>query len=277
MTPAPTSASPSPETPVSVVTVCLNAEAHIRTAIESVLGQTFHGIEYLIVDGGSTDGTLDIIRELEPRFCGRMRWTSEPDDGLYDAMNKGVAAATGALVGTLNADDFYEADAVERAVEAWLAVPGTGVVYGDLRTIDGQGVQKVLQTPESVTARQLQSDMTLHHPATFVASEVYAVLGAYDTRYRIAADYDFLLRCVDAGVLFTRAPAVLTNFSLGGVSNRAVRAADRESTRVRIAHGVNPAVAWARFYKRALAHRVYGALEHNATFRRAYERYKGGA
>jgi glycosyltransferase involved in cell wall biosynthesis len=262
---------------VSVITVCLNAEAHVRAAMESVLGQSYPAIEYLVVDGGSTDGTLDIVREFEPRFDGRLRWISEPDNGLYDAMNKGLGLATGELVGILNADDFYEFDAVARAVDVWRVAPDTGVLYGDLRTIDAEGTRTVLATPESVSAEQMRSSMTLHHPATFIATRVYAEQGTYDTGYRIAADYDFLLRCLDAGVRFTHVDGVLTNFSLEGVSNKAVRAADRESTHVRIAHGVNPVLAWGRFYKSALAHSVYGAFAHNAGFRRAYARYKGGA
>jgi len=262
---------------VSVITVCLNAEAHIRSAMESVLGQSYASIEYLVVDGGSTDGTLDVIREFEPRFAGRLRWTSEPDNGLYDAMNKGLGLANGELVGILNADDFYELDAIARAVDAWRVAPDTGVLYGDLRTIDADGTSTVLETPASVSAERMRSSMTLHHPATLISARVYAEQGTYDTNYRIAADYDFLLRCMDADVRFTHVNGVLTNFSLEGVSNKAVRAADREATRARIAHGVNPALAWSRFYKSALAHRVYSAFAHNAGFRRAYARYKGGA
>jgi glycosyltransferase involved in cell wall biosynthesis len=276
VTSAPTPAD-APTPLVSVITVCLNAEAHVRAAMESVLGQSYPAIEYLVVDGGSTDGTLEVIREFEPRFKGRLRWISEPDSGLYDAMNKGLALATGGLVGILNADDFYEFDAVERAVDAWLMAPDAGVLYGDLRTIDAEGTRAVLETPATVSAEQMRSSMTLHHPATFIAASVYAEQGTYDTSYRIAADYDFLLRCMDAGVRFTHVDGVLTNFSLEGVSNKAVRAADRESTRVRIAHGVSPALAWGRFYKSALAHAVYGAFARNAGFRRAYARYKGGA
>ena len=105
------------ETPlVSVITVCLNAGAHISQAMGSVLAQTYANVEHIVVDGGSTDDTLEVLAEFKPRLGDRLRWISEPDEGLYDAMNKGIALATGSLIGTLNADDFYEPDAIANAV-----------------------------------------------------------------------------------------------------------------------------------------------------------------
>ncbi len=271
--------TPPSETPaeplVSVVTVCLNAGAHIRNALESVAAQTYPRVEHIVVDGGSTDDTMAIVREFEEGRSPRLRWISEPDNGLYDAMNKGVAMATGALIGTLNADDSYEPDSIERVVRAWRERPDAGVIYGDLRAIDAEGHSWVLEVPDTVTVAQMRTTMTLHHPATFLSAGVYESLGDYDTRYRIAADYDLLLRALEAGVRFKRVPGVLTNFSLEGVSNRAVREADRETTRVRIAHGVSPVSAWARFYKSALASRAYGTLAHNSRFRASYDRFKG--
>ncbi len=259
---------------VSVVTVCLNAAQHVGDALESVLAQSYAPIEHIVVDGASTDGTLEILRDYESRYAGRLRVLSEPDEGLYDAMNKGVALATGVLVGTLNADDTYEPGTVERVVAAWRKRPDTAVFYGDLRTVDSAGERRVLTTPDTVTLERMRTTMTLHHPATFVSATAYARYGSYDTRYPIAADYDFLLRLAESGAAFTRVPGVLAEFSLEGVSNRAVRAADRDTTRVRIAHGVSPVAAWARFCKRALASRVYGLLARDARFRASYERYR---
>ncbi|MDR2407546.1 MAG: glycosyltransferase, partial [Bacteroidales bacterium] len=92
---------------ISIITVCYNSEKYIRSAIESVLGQTYENIEYILVDGASTDRTLDIIKEYESKFNGRMCWMSEPDNGIYNAMNKGIAMASGEVVGILNSDDFF--------------------------------------------------------------------------------------------------------------------------------------------------------------------------
>jgi glycosyltransferase involved in cell wall biosynthesis len=263
--------SDSERTPlVSVVTVCLNAREHVAEAMRSVLDQSYSPIEYVVVDGGSADGTVDIIRGFETQFGSRLRWLSEPDGGLYDAMNKGIALATGDLIGTLNADDFYETDAVALAAEAWHARPDVGVLYGDLRTFDAEGNTLVIGTPDSVTLEQLRDRMLLHHPATFVTAETYDRLGDYDLSHPIAADYDFLLRCMDARVPFAKVHAVLTNFSLLGTTHSNVRRTDRDATRVRIEHGVSPLAAWARFYRRAAGNSAYGVLRHIPGFTTAY-------
>ena len=105
---------------VSVITVTYNSVATLEDTMKSVLRQTYNDIEYIVVDGGSTDGTLDVIRNFEPRFGGRMKWVSEKDHGIYDAMNKGIRMATGDIVGTLNSDDYYTSDDVlERMVSFW--------------------------------------------------------------------------------------------------------------------------------------------------------------
>ncbi len=268
--------SSEPTTPlISIVTVCLNAEAHIGRAMESVLAQEHPSIEHIIVDGGSTDATLSIIAELEVRYAGRLTWLSEKDDGLYDAMNKGVARARGELIGTLNADDHYEDDAVARVASAYRTNPTAGVFYGDLRAIDASGASNVRSSPAAVRREALLGDMTLFHPATFITATVYDSLGGYDTRYPIAADYDYMLRCAEAGVGFVRVDGVLTNFSVHGMSSTNVRATDRDSTRVRIAHGVSPIAAWARYFRRALAFATYNRFAGSAAFRRAYNKYKG--
>jgi len=260
---------------VSIVTVCLNAEEHIGQAVESVLAQTYQPIEYVVVDGGSSDATLEIVRGYEPRFEGQMRWVSEPDEGLYDAMNKGVGMARGELVGILNADDYYEPDAVMRAVATWQANPEAGVVYGDLRTIAADGVAHRIDTPSPVTLAMMRRRMTPYHPAMFVTAATYRQLGGYDTRYPLAADYDLVLRWAEEGVTFARIDAVVTNFSLQGESHRRVRATDRDSTRVRISHGVNPVAAWARYGKRAVFSAFYRLLSLLPGFNEAYERRKG--
>lgn len=101
---------------VSIVTVCYNSSKTIRKTFDSVLEQTYPEIEYLVIDGKSSDATVDIIKEYEPRFMGRMHWISEKDNGIYDAMNKGINMSTGELIGILNSDDYYEADAVNTMV-----------------------------------------------------------------------------------------------------------------------------------------------------------------
>jgi glycosyltransferase involved in cell wall biosynthesis len=273
MTEATASATEQPL--VSIVTVCFNAEAHLREAIECVLAQTYGDIEYVVIDGGSTDSTLAILREFEPRFAGRMRWVSEPDEGLYDAMNKGVAAATGDLIGLLNADDLYPADAVERAVGTWLAHPSAGVIYGDTCNIDEHGTPMLERpAPPVITLEVMMEGMIVCHQSMFVTAETYRAIGAYDTRYRILADYDFLMRCVRAGVEFANAGANLSLFRLGGASGQFIRALDRELTQIRIVNGANPVAQWALYYKHAAASFTYDALKGNRGFVKLYDRYK---
>jgi len=260
-------------TTVSIITVCLNAEAHIRSAILSVVGQTYPHIEYLIVDGGSTDATLDIVREFEPRFEGRLRWVSEPDQGLYDAMNKGVGRAVGDLVGIVNADDLLTPDAVARVIETHQANPEAGVIFGDTCTIDEAGsVVLELPAPPQFAAEQMVDGMVFCHQSMFVTTQTYRDVGTYDTRFHILADHEFVLRCLRAGVGFAYTGAKLSQFRLGGVSGTSIRRLDRERTQIRIMYGANPVVQWAVYAKHIASTLVYDSLKWNESFVRAHKR-----
>ncbi len=275
---APRTPGPHPSGPrVSIVTVTYNARRHLAECLSSVLAQTYADIELIVVDGASTDGTLSLVREYEPRFAGRMRWVSEPDDGLYDAMNKGVALATGELIGMLNADDVYPPDAVADAVATWRAYPDAGVVYGDTCNIDEDSKPTLARpAPPEVTLEVMMEGMIVCHQSMFVTAETYAQVGGYDTRYRILADYEFLMRCIRSGVRFAYTGSNLSLFRTGGASGREIRALDRELTRIRIRYGANPVSQWALFAKHAVASWTYGALKGNTAFTAWYERYKAG-
>lgn len=196
---------------VSIITVCKNSEATIRGTIESVLHQTYRKIEYIIVDGGSTDGTLSIIEEYIPLFQGRMRYISEQDQGIYDAMNKGIMLATGDLIGIINSDDWYEWYAVERAVKCFHD-SGAGVVYGEIWMADQVGNLKY-HTAHSAFPM---------HPATFVSRETYQRYGAFHKKYKIAADRELLLRFMSCGVRFVHTDEVLAYFRETGISSNRV-------------------------------------------------------
>lgn len=203
----PESASPV----VSIITVCLNSEKHIEQTIESVLGQTYGHIEYIIIDGGSTDGTLDILREYDDRIS---YWVSEPDEGLYDAMNKGVSLATGELVGIVNSDDWYFPYSVEEAVRASVEDPDVQVFFGDVHIVDLDGALLGVLTS---TEEDIEHVYQVHHPTCFVRRAVYEDY-KYRTRFRIAADYDLMLRLHQAGVRFHRIDLPITYCRIGGVS-----------------------------------------------------------
>ena len=122
---------------VSVITVTWNSGATLRDTLESVLRQTYLDIELIIVDGGSTDNTMELVREYEPRYHGRLRYVSEPDKGIYDAMNKGIRMATGDIIGILNSDDFYTSSDIVEILAGELKENHVDAVYGDIHYVDG--------------------------------------------------------------------------------------------------------------------------------------------
>lgn len=197
---------------VSIITVCYNSNKTIRTTFDSVLHQTYPHIEYIVVDGGSTDGTVEIIKEYHPLFGGRMRWVSEKDSGIYDAMNKGIRMAEGELIGIINSDDYYEPDAVECMINA-MTGDKYQILYGAMRTWK-DGVEESI----SISSHRFLRDRMINHPSCFVTKAVYEDFGYYDTRYSSVADYDFMLRMSGKKeVVFKPVYGIIANFTLGGM------------------------------------------------------------
>jgi len=198
---------------VSIITPCLNSEKTIRQTIESVLNQTYKNIEYIIVDGGSTDHTINIIKEYIPLFHGRLKYISEKDSGIYDAMNKGIRMSKGKLIGIINSDDFYEVTAVEKAVECF-DCEKEQIIYGYLRVLDLKGRTSLLK----VHHEELKDKM-IPHPTCFVARKVYKKYGLFTKKLKIASDYEFMLRVKkNRTVEFIQIPEILANFRAGGIS-----------------------------------------------------------
>ncbi|MFH1903525.1 MAG: glycosyltransferase family 2 protein [Candidatus Omnitrophota bacterium] len=197
---------------VSIITVCLNSEKHLEETIKSVLGQTYQNIEYVIIDGGSTDGTLDIIKKYRSRIA---YWVSEPDQGLYDAMNKGIALAKGELVGILNSDDYYQPDAVEIIVNEFKKDKEAGVFWGDTELLfnDGKYREVVLGRSEKIGTPR----WCINHPSSFVKREIYQKW-RYDLRYRISADFDLFLKFYFNGIKFHYCRGMISCFRGGGKS-----------------------------------------------------------
>jgi len=177
---------------VSVITVVYNNRKHLEETIRSVLSQSYDPVEYIIVDGGSTDGTLDIIREYGDRIDF---WRSEPDEGISDAMNKGVRLATGDLIAHLHSDDYYKDDGTLSAVAGeLLRHPGALWLTGGIDIVDPGG--RVLQTVtgRKYSYRKLVRGNFILHPATFVTREGFGKAGLFDPAYRYSMDYDLWLR-----------------------------------------------------------------------------------
>lgn len=199
---------------VSIVTVVLNGERHIEQTIQSVLGQNYDNIEYIIIDGNSSDRTLDIIRRYDDRIA---YWKSEPDGGIYDAMNQGIALSSGTLINLLNADDYLEPQAVDRVVRTYLRVNcPKAIVYGNAFAVDD--IHHV--RAELFSTMRYWVGMTINHQAMFVHKGVYHEVGPYNSGYRLAADYDFLVRCRRKDVQFLPIPGCLVNFRNRGLSVR---------------------------------------------------------
>lgn len=195
---------------VSIITVCYNSEATIERTIKSVLNQTYQNLEYIIVDGKSADHTMEIIEKYRPLFGGRMKVISEPDNGIYDAMNKGIGMASGELIGIINSDDYYEDDAVETVVSA-MTEEKYQILYGMLRVKNG-GIETRITMPKH---ENLENEM-IAHPTCFVTKKVYTDFGMFDLKYKSCADHDFMLRMrKHPEILFVPVYQILATFSEG--------------------------------------------------------------
>ena len=207
---------------ISIITITFNSAKTLLRALESVQAQTYKDIEHVIVDGQSTDGTRKLI-EAYAKEHANVRWISEKDDGIYNAINKGIAMATGDVIGLLHSDDtLYSTDSIEYIANAF-AQTDANVVYGDLQYRKGGKVVRHWKS-NAFNSRTLKYGWMPPHPTVYVRREVYEQVGPYDDWFRISADYDMLLRIFTAGYKTYYIPKVLVSMEIGGVSNRNTRA-----------------------------------------------------
>jgi glycosyltransferase involved in cell wall biosynthesis len=224
---------------ISVVIVCLNAQAFIREALDSVLGQSFDDYELIVVDGGSSDGTTDILREYETAFAGRLRWVSGPDEGLYDAMNKGLRLARGRYVVYLGADDRLASGALAGVADAVRVHDGPDIVAGATRVFGG--AREWIQPPMAFASDRMPKRAPAVHQSLYVTKESLVAVQGFETGYQVAADYDLYLKLRERGAREVMIPEVLSEFRLGGVSSSDSARTAREYRDVRIAHGAGRA------------------------------------
>lgn len=180
---------------VSIITATYNSAKTLGDAIKSVLDQTFSDIEYIVVDGASSDGTQDVVRQYESQFAGRLKWISEKDKGIYDAMNKGIRMATGDVIGILNSDDYFTSnDVVQRIVDAF--DDRTDAVYGDIHFIhDGQPDKCVrYYSSKHFRPRWLRFGFMPAHPSFYCRRKVFDEAGLYKTDYAIGSDFEMMVR-----------------------------------------------------------------------------------
>ena len=207
---------------ISIITATYNSGQTLTDTLESVLRQSYTNIDYVIVDGGSKDNTLDIIRRYEPRFEGRMRWISEPDKGIYDAMNKGIRMATGDVVGLLNSDDFYTSNDVLEHVARALSDPNVDAIYGDIHYVNDDDLTHCVRYYSSRVFNRglMRLGFMPAHPSFYCRRAIYEKYGTFDTSLRVAADFENLLRLIFVNRIRTKyIPEDFVTMRTGGASS----------------------------------------------------------
>ena len=212
---------------ISVITAAYNSAATIAHTIESVLAQTHRDIEYIVADGLSSDSTMDIVDSYAARFGGRLVRISGKDGGIYHAMNKGLAAATGDVVGFLNSDDFFTSPDILSEVARNMAAPGVDAVYGDVHFVREGDLGRCVRYYSSARFRPwaLRFGFMPAHPSLYAKRSLYARVGGYDTSYKLAADYEMAVRMfVKAGAKGRYIPRDFVTMRTGGASTRGAAA-----------------------------------------------------
>ncbi len=209
---------------ISLITSVRNNRPFIREAIESVLSQTYPSIEYIVVDGASTDGTLDIIQSYAGRIA---KIISEPDLNCYDGMNKGIQAATGDIIGTLNSDDiFFDHSVIEKVAQAFRESAELDCVYGNLIFVDRENPEKITRRWISKPFQEglFEKSWTPAHPTFYCKKSVFTRLGGYRLDYKIAADVELMYRFIQKNHIYSRfLPFNFIKMRTGGLSTRGLQ------------------------------------------------------
>ena len=199
---------------ISIITVVYNGEKYLEQTIQSVINQTYNNIEYIIIDGGSNDRTLDIIKKYQNHIT---YWVSEPDNGLYEAMNKGIDIAKGELIGMINSDDWYELSAVDIVVQAYKENPLKRIFHADRFDVKENGIKSIRKFHPS-TFKFKYYGMTYNHPSMFVHKDNY-IKEKYNTNLKALSDYEFVLKkFIENPKIFYYIQDSYVNYRLDGIS-----------------------------------------------------------
>jgi len=208
---------------ISIITVVLNNSKCVEDCIQSVIGQTYADVEYIVVDGGSKDGTLDIIKKYNDKIA---RWISEPDQGIYDAMNKGIKLSSGDIVGILNSDDFYVRNDVLSDVMKEFSEKKVDSVFADLLYVNRNNTDRIVRYYKSshFAPCKFAYGWMPAHPTFFVKRSCYEKYGLYKTDYKIAADYELLVRFLGRfRISYSYLPKIIIKMRIGGISTAGLK------------------------------------------------------
>lgn len=208
----------------SIITATFNSALTVRDTIESVLAQSMTDYEYLIIDGGSTDKTIEIVKAFQPLFEGRLRYISEPDKGIYDAMNKGFKMAGGDVLALINSDDFfYDNRALEKVSFCYDNNPNTDAVYADLCYVSQYDKDKVIRKWVTGEQRPFKRGWLPAHPTFYVKRSVYEKYGYFNLDYHLAADFELMLRFVEKyHIRLAYLEEPLVRMRLGGATSKSI-------------------------------------------------------
>ncbi|MGL5964208.1 MAG: glycosyltransferase family 2 protein [Fusobacteriaceae bacterium] len=206
---------------VSIITASYNSDKYIEDTIKSVLSQTYKDIEYIIIDGGSKDKTIDIIKKYEAQFNGKLKWVSEKDKGIYDAMNKGINLSTGDIVGLINSDDYLADENVIKKIVQKISEEKADLIYGDLDFIKENEKNTIVRKWKSGIYKKGIFKRGWHpaHPTLYLTKDFYKKIGNFSLDYKIAADFDLMLRMFEKNnpkVAYLE--EVMVKMRVGGVS-----------------------------------------------------------
>jgi glycosyltransferase involved in cell wall biosynthesis len=217
---------------VSIITVAKNSQNTIEKTISSVINQNYKNIEYIIIDGGSTDETLDIIKKYADSISCCI---SESDKGISDAFNKGICISTGDVIGLINSDDWYEDNAISKVVERFFD-EDIDITHGKLIRWKKDGEAEVSESNEKL----LKVDSTVNHPTVFVKRKIYEDIGLFRRDFKYAMDYEWLLRAkINENIRFSYIDSCLANMRLTGISSEYWRKANKEVLRAKNIHNKN--------------------------------------
>lgn len=229
-------------TTFSIIIATYNSGNTLPRTLDSLLNQTYKNFEVILIDGKSMDNTIEIIEKYQPLFQSQhidYKYISEPDKGIYDAMNKGILLAKNQIIGITNSDDYLEADTLEQVKHN---ISDFDYLYGNISTFNQKNEKKVLKPKNSYYNIK---EFTIFHPALFIKSYVYKSIGLYKTQYKIASDYELYLRLYQSKFKGKYLDKTLANFYLGGTSNTNYIQSFQEAHQVRIENGYH---FWASYF-----------------------------